>query len=343
MNRFLARALVALLVLAALGAAAFFGLVEHLPLATPPRPRAPLPREVDARLSPDRSMPLALTLDAEIAVQGHRVFPGRITIRRAESPAPFETRFQLWLADGVTKPAPALVVTPILGGDNEVEEIIADDLTSHGMHAVIVDRRLPKEPSFANFEQALRDMIATRRRVIDWLETRPEVDARRIGAYGVSLGGLTTTMLSAVEPRLRASIVVMAGGPLGDVLSRSVEGEARELRKAEGLAADATADALAAFVKRGCSIVETCPCALAPYADPAEMLLFTTRRDTSVPSDDQLKLREALGDPETYSLPTGHYSAVIYLKFIEAKAREFLARRFADTPEATASAPVSER
>jgi dienelactone hydrolase len=334
MKRLLLRALGALLVLAALGAAAFFGLVEHTPLAAHPRARATLPAEVDARLEPDRSFPLAVTLDAEIAVGGHRVLPGRIAVRRAESPAPFETRFQLWLADGAAAaPAPTLVVTPILGGDNEVEEIIADDLASHGMHAVIVDRRLPKEPSFANFERALRDMVATRRRVIDWLETRPEVDARRIGAYGVSLGGLTTTMLAAVEPRIRASIVVMAGGPLGNVLSRSVEGEACELRKAEGLADDPTPDALTAFQKRGRAIVETCPCALAPYADPASILLFTTRRDTSVPSDCQLALRDALGGPETYSLPTGHYSAVIYIKYIEAKAREFLARRFAAISE----------
>ena len=42
----------------------------------------------------------------------------------------------------------------------------------------------------------------------------------------------------------------------------------------------------------------------------------------------QERLREALGNPETYSLPTGHYSAILYLPFIQDRGREFLRRRF---------------
>ena len=327
MARFLKRAAVVLAVALVVGLGLFFGLIDHFPLAATPRPRAALPAEIDARLRCDPAFPLSVTLDAEIAISGHRVIPGHIAVKRTDM-EPFDTHFQLWLADGTTAPAPTLVVTPILGGENEVEEIIADDLASHGMHAVIVDRRLPKDPAFASFETALRDMVATRRRVIDWLETRPEVDAKRIGAYGVSLGGITTAMLAAVEPRLRANIVVMAGGDFATVLSRSVEGEAGILRRAEGLPEAPSAETLTAFIARGRSILETCPLALAPYADPASILLFTTRRDTSVPSDTQLRLREALGEPETISLPTGHYSAIIYLKLIESRARAFLARRF---------------
>ena len=41
-----------------------------------------------------------------------------------------------------------------------------------------------------SFEDAMSGMIATRRRVIDWLETLPEVEKDKIGAYGVSLGGM---------------------------------------------------------------------------------------------------------------------------------------------------------
>ena len=42
----------------------------------------------------------------------------------------------------------------------------------------------------------------------------------------------------------------------------------------------------------------------------------------------QERLREALGNPETTSLLTGHYSVVFYLPVIERQARDFLRRRF---------------
>lgn len=46
------------------------------------------------------------------------------------------------------------------------------------------------------------DMI----RLIDYLETRPEVDAKRIGAIGISKGGIEIYLAAAVEPRLAAVV-----------------------------------------------------------------------------------------------------------------------------------------
>jgi dienelactone hydrolase len=50
-------------------------------------------------------------------------------------------------------------------------------------------------------------------RAIDWLETRPEVDASRIGMAGHSYGGHTTIFAAAFEPRIRAA---WANGPVSD-------------------------------------------------------------------------------------------------------------------------------
>lgn len=44
-------------------------------------------------------------------------------------------------------------------------------------------------------------------RCIDFLQSRDEVDAARIGAAGLSGGGTTTLFLTALEPRVRAAIV----------------------------------------------------------------------------------------------------------------------------------------
>jgi dienelactone hydrolase len=44
-------------------------------------------------------------------------------------------------------------------------------------------------------------------RAIDWIETRPELDAKRVGCMGISGGGTCTTFSAALEPRIRAAMV----------------------------------------------------------------------------------------------------------------------------------------
>ena len=44
-------------------------------------------------------------------------------------------------------------------------------------------------------------------RTIDWIETRPEVDAKRVGLMGISGGGTCTTFTSALEPRIKAAMI----------------------------------------------------------------------------------------------------------------------------------------
>jgi dienelactone hydrolase len=43
-------------------------------------------------------------------------------------------------------------------------------------------------------------------RLIDYLETRPDVDAGRIGAIGFSKGGMELYLAAAVDPRIRVSV-----------------------------------------------------------------------------------------------------------------------------------------
>jgi dienelactone hydrolase len=44
-------------------------------------------------------------------------------------------------------------------------------------------------------------------RTIDWIETRRELDARRVGCLGISGGGTITTFAAALEPRIRAAMI----------------------------------------------------------------------------------------------------------------------------------------
>ena len=44
-------------------------------------------------------------------------------------------------------------------------------------------------------------------RTIDWIETRKDLAARRVGCMGISGGGTITTFASALEPRIRAAMI----------------------------------------------------------------------------------------------------------------------------------------
>lgn len=44
-------------------------------------------------------------------------------------------------------------------------------------------------------------------RTIDWIETRPELDATRVGCMGISGGGTCTQFSAALEPRIKAAFV----------------------------------------------------------------------------------------------------------------------------------------
>jgi hypothetical protein len=44
-------------------------------------------------------------------------------------------------------------------------------------------------------------------RTIDWIETRQELDAKRVGCMGISGGGTVTTFAAALEPRIKAALI----------------------------------------------------------------------------------------------------------------------------------------
>jgi len=44
-------------------------------------------------------------------------------------------------------------------------------------------------------------------RTIDWIETRKDLDAKRVGLMGISGGGTITTFATALEPRIKAAMI----------------------------------------------------------------------------------------------------------------------------------------
>jgi len=63
-----------------------------------------------------------------------------------------------------------------------------------------------------------RDLVAQTvfdlRRSVDFLATRKEINAEKIGFFGISLGGVIGTIFSGVDERVKVPVIALAGGNL---------------------------------------------------------------------------------------------------------------------------------
>ena len=104
---------------------------------------------------------------------------------------------------GVARPP---VVVMCMGLDSAKEEMNAyeHDFLVRGMATLAFDGPGQGE---AEYDLAIRgDYEAPVKAVCDWLERREDVDAGRIGLWGVSLGGYYAPRAAAFEPRARACV-----------------------------------------------------------------------------------------------------------------------------------------
>lgn len=229
---------------------------------------------------------------------------------------------------GKEKP-PVVLVLPMSGGGYSIERHFASYFANRGYAAVIVHRdKIPKDQQMIeNLNPMIRRMVLDHKRVIDWLETVPDVDARRVGIFGISLGGIKGAMLAPLDNRIQAAIIGLAGGDLPYILTYSTEPgltkKREEFLKTQGLTPDQAEAALRKLLTRD-------PLIYAPYIDPRKVLLVLARYDTVVPIAKGLELKEKMGNPETIMLPAGHYTAVLSIPYIKSQSFDFFEKRFAE-------------
>ena len=81
----------------------------------------------------------------------------------------------------------------------------------NGMAALVMDGPASGENPFPWSPSSVSAWEAA----IDWLRARPEIDADRVGAFGISRGGYSVMQLAGVSPDKVAAVVANAGHPFG--------------------------------------------------------------------------------------------------------------------------------
>jgi len=181
--------------------------------STQPSDTAPAPFQVDhdAPLDPVERIDRDANAFSRLRVE----FNG---IRRDRVPA------YLYLPKGGAKPRPSVLLQYGSGGNKNTNYIVAlgEQFASRGFVVLTIDAPLRGErrPKTAKSKwQRLFDepgrvpwYLGDYSRAVDYLLTRPEVDAKRVGYAGISWGAITGITFVAHEPRVTAIAAIVAGG-----------------------------------------------------------------------------------------------------------------------------------
>jgi dienelactone hydrolase len=125
-------------------------------------------------------------------------------------------------------PYPGVIVLDITAGDQSLSRMIATHLASRGIAALFVQMAYygPRRPAGSNKRMITTNYVESmdnvRQTVLDireataWLESRPEIDAKRLGVLGTSLGSFMGTLAAEMEPKLKRVAVLLGGGGVVD-------------------------------------------------------------------------------------------------------------------------------
>lgn len=237
-----------------------------------------------------------------------------------------------WFAPNLPQRCPLILVSPIRGSDTVVVDGCARVFASCGYHAAIVNRaRFAFDPAgpLTQVENSLRDAVIRHREALNWLLEQPSVDADRVGAFGVSYGAIITSVVAAVDPRVKVCVLDLAGGPLAGVMRTSVEHSLRRNWRRSRRCHSLTDKQLYEAMGR---VINTDPVKLAPYLPRDHVLMLIARFDSSVPTRYQVRLWRALGKPRADFVPLGHYTSILMLPAHRVSVMHFFEENLEPAP-----------
>jgi dienelactone hydrolase len=212
-------------------------------------------------------------------------------------------------------PFPGVIVLDITAGDQKLSRIIATHLAQNRIAALFVQmayygpRRPPGSdlrllsPNYGHTMAAVRQTVLDIRQATAWLEARPEIDPRRLGVLGTSLGSFMGSLAAEMEPKLSRVAVLLGGGGLVDAYYDDPRAETfRRLWEALG----GTKEKLAEL------IAPADPLTCAANLKDRRVLIIAGRRDDIVPPKAAEALWRATGQQKIIWYDCTHYGAVVY-------------------------------
>jgi dienelactone hydrolase len=212
-------------------------------------------------------------------------------------------------------PFPGVIVLDITAGDQSLSRGISTLLAQRGVASLFVQmayygpRRPPGSklrllsPNTAQTIEAIRQTVLDVRRATAWLESRAEIDPRRLGIVGTSLGSMIGALCAEMEPKLERVVVLLGGGGLVDAYWDDPRAAPfRRLYEALGGTKEAVAKLIAPVDPL------TCAANLREH----KVLIIAGKKDDIVPPKATVALWEASGKQKIVWYNCTHYGAALY-------------------------------
>lgn len=211
---------------------------------------------------------------------------------------------------------PAVIVLDITAGDQSLSRAIANFLAQNGVAGLFVQmayygpRRpvTPKvrllSPNIPQTMEAVRQTVLDLRLATAWLASRPEVDSKRLGIMGTSLGSLIGTLTAEMEPNLSRLAVLLGGGGFVDTFWD--DPRARTYRDAYVLLGGTKEK-----IKQLLAPVD--PLTHAANLKQQKVMIMAGKRDEILPPSMATALWKASGEQKIVWFDCTHVGAVAYL------------------------------
>jgi dienelactone hydrolase len=172
--------------------------------------------------------------------------------------------------------------------------------------------------------------IIDTRRLIDWAEQQPEIDADRVALIGCSLGAFVAGTIATQEPRLAATVTVMGGSHLNSVIATCDGARSTRVQATASERFGWNREELAAQLAPIMGVVD--PASYPDRVDPRRVLIIEAGRDKCVPEKSREDFWLALGKPERISMNYDHEPAFysmtpLGLSWMRRRIWEFLEPR----------------
>jgi cephalosporin-C deacetylase-like acetyl esterase len=175
--------------------------------------------------------------------------------------------------------------------------------------------------------------------VIDWAESRQEIDAQKIAALGISFGGINSAIAMGLDKRLKAGVFIVTGGNSTKI---GWETRASDYNKGRKQTKEGYEKTLKTYMKYLEEVEEKGLESVTPpqesfWIDPMTfahrlrqrpVLMINARWDQAFPREATLDFWKAAGKPPIYWFPTTHPTIWFWYPLIRCKIVRFLESAF---------------
>jgi len=162
---------------------------------------------------------------------------------------------------------------------------------------------------FAAGAETERNTVIDIRRLVDWTESRPEIDRKAIGLVGFSHSAIIAPTVAAAEPRIAASVLIMGGALPHRIVAHCAGPRMTAVQQRATSAFGWDRDRLEGVLEPLYAAID--PANYPGEIDPESVLIFEAGNDTCIDEVARTALWEAAGRPQRWVINTSHKRAFL--------------------------------